>query len=217
MKLINLIPRGTQERLARRRRLRLWMLGLGTYAACLALAGAAIRIGLRSGASDVSRYIEAEVVKVRSFEGEQLKGKTVMASLRKQIDAANATGRHPNWGILLDAVSQALNAQTVLDNVELVKTKVEPVKDAKPKVDDTKARKGASSPRTEFSILLRGRSQSVEAMGQMLVGLEKFKVFRQVKLGDNRRVEVGVDSIIEFQVSCFMDSSDPLPVSGGSK
>lgn len=216
MKQVNLIPMSMRERIVQRRRLRTWGLSLGLYAACLALASVAIRIGLLTGESNVSQQIEDEQAKMKLVQNEYIRDKALVSNLRRQIDSANATGRHPNWGLLLDLVSQGLNEQTVLDGVELIRTRIEPPK-ATPAKGDPAAKKAPVVARTEFTLALRGRSQSVEAMGHMLVEMEKCSVFRQVKLGDNRRVDSTTGSVIEFQVTCLLDSTEPTPSAGEPK
>ncbi len=217
MKQVNLIPMSMREKIVQRRRLRTWGLYLSLYAACLALAGVAIRIGLLTGESNVSRQIEDEQTKMKLVQNEYIRDKALVSDLRRQIDAANATGRHPNWGLLLDLVSQGLNDQTVLDGVELIRTRIEPAKAPPAKGAEATAKKPPAAARTEFTLALRGRSQSVEAMGHMLVELEKCNVFRQVKLGDNRRVDSTTASVIEFQVTCLLDSTEPSPSAGEPK
>lgn len=216
MKQVNLIPLFMREKIVQRRRLRTWGLSLGLYAACLALASVAIRIGLLTGESNVAHQIEEEQAKMKLVQSEYIKDKALVSSLRRQIDSANATGRHPNWGLLLDLVSQGLNDQTVLDGVELIRTRIEPPKAAPAKGAEPAAKKPPAA-RTEFTLALRGRSTSVEAMGHMLVELEKCSVFRQVKLGDNRRVDSANGSVIEFQVTCLLDSTEPGPIAGEPK
>ncbi len=206
-----------RERIVQRRRLRTWGLSLGLYAAGLALASVAIRIGLLTGESNLSHQIEDEQAKMKLVQSEYIRDKTLVSSLRRQIDSANATGRHPNWGLLLDLVSQGLNDQTVLDGVELIRTRIEPPKAAAAKGAEPAAKKPPAVARTEFTLALRGRSKSVEAMGHMLVELEKGNVFRQVKLGDNRRVDTASGSVIEFQVTCLLDSTEPTPSAGEPK
>ena len=210
MKQINLIPKTVQLRLKQTRRLRVWGIGLCVYAAVLVVSTGLVRVGAMSEGSDISARIDVEQAKLKSVQSEYLREKTTMAGLRKSIDTANATGRHPNWGLLLDVVSQALNDQTVLDGVELIKTGAEP-----PRANGQKGvpKSTSNAVHTEFSLALRGRSRSVEAMGHMLVELEKCRVFSKVKLGDNRRIETAAGSVIEFQVTCQLDSSEPLPVS----
>jgi Tfp pilus assembly protein PilN len=160
--------------------------------------GTGVRLGLSRTDADLSRQLEEAQKSVAKLDEEQSKARVQLTTMKRRLDAARATGRHPNWGILMNLLADALNPRTALDALELTRTRVEA----------GKGESGAKAAMSEMSVNLKGRSQSVEGMGEFLAALERTKVFRQVKLGDNRRVDENGSSVIEFSVRCVLDSSD---------
>ena len=200
--IVNLIPQDIQARIARRGRLKSWGIGLSLYTLGLCVVGTAVRLGLGTVDGDLTRQLGEAQSSVDRLDEEQGKSRVQLTAMKRRLDAARATGRHPDWGILINLLADALNPRTALDGIELVRSRVEA----------PKSEGAAKASVSEVSVVLKGRSQSVEAMGEFLASLEKTKVFRQVKLGDNRRVDGNGTSVIEFSVRCVLDSSEgPTP------
>lgn len=199
MNRVNLIPVEVQDRTARVARGRSWGVLLGGFGLCLALVGAAVRVGLSTQTADLTRQISDAESGLQRVTDEQNRVKTQLTSIKRRLDAARATGRHPNWGLLLNMLAASLDEQTALDGVELSRMVPEPVK--------AEAGKKAPKPVAEQVVILRGRSTNMEAMGGFLANLEKSHLFRLVKLGDNHRSDSAGKNVIEFQVTCVLDSS----------
>ncbi len=138
----------------------------------------------------------------------ELAGKISEAStLRKQLRAAEAVGRHPQWGDVLALIATKANGRVVISGLSFVVSEPLRTGDAAAKASKAKTEgaKEAFDPRSA-TITLNGQAQNLAAVNEYVLALEDMNLFDQVRLKDATNIDNGSGlTTTRFEIACRIE------------
>ena len=195
----NLIP--MKRRLAgqRRRHLRFWSVTCGVC--LLAVLFASIQVQLADGGqrehfdSRFSGY-ELAASKTRSRIEELY---ALQAQAKATLEANRAIGRQPDWSVLLALLGETLEEHIVLSDCELQTGRNQ---------TDASAGSKAGDPmplnRRCYRLEIHGFGKSQSAISQFVLRLERYDLFREVRLINSTRASLGGAEMLSFRIECVI-------------
>jgi len=200
---VNLIPARRREARALRKRLRLWGAVLGVYGsvalagyfACWAFAGESPsprQRALRHLRGDI-QATGRELRRTRMQIGQEL----------LKLQAQRAVGRHPDWSILLAAISSTVGNEIVLERCALSPVeKKDSEDDASSSSSRAKGRATEAEPR--FRLDVDGIAKSPPTVSQYILRLEQMRLFDRVRLVKTNRRQFLDTEAVGFHVECVL-------------
>jgi len=191
---VNLIPDARVQFVARRKRIRRWVMAGVVYGFILLMGCGLIRMmgdqsnpSIVSDRADVQLRIESignSISKIRSHLGEY--EQTLMAN-RDLVE-------HPDWGLLLALLSDTLGDEMVLKETAIERLALLDVGQG-----DSQSSKYEGA---VFRLVIKGMGRSQSAVSQYALGLEKTNLFNGVKLVDTHLEPFLFGKAVAFSIEC---------------
>jgi hypothetical protein len=198
---VNLLSPARLARLHRRALVRWWSAGMGVYLA--GAVGVAITMSVGAMSQDVSDELASATRRLDNRKEHAGRLATELGERRKELEAAQAVGDHPDWGLLLSALAQRRGEAIALTSVELRRVqKAAPVRE---QASSRRAMRSAPAPqRTVIELVVRGIGTDLASVNDFVLELEEFGVFDAVRLEDTsvRAGAAGLADANEFEVRC---------------
>ena len=176
-----LIPKSRLVARRRRRLVQRWALGLAAVAGLLVLLHVALALAptVRSDRepqlAELRQQAQGLQQRLRLLDDEILQAQVRLAANR-------AVSEHPDWSVLLAVLSQQLQDQVVLRQVELIAPE--------------------RSPQGIFVLHVQGHAESQAAVSQFVLRLEGLGLFETVKLVESRRAPILNQAATGFRLEC---------------
>lgn len=205
---LNLAPTAYRQRLHLQRRCRGWLTALALYTA-VASIGAGVYWGLR--AADPGGVAgELAALKVRNDDTRAALQRlaTQIARLRLAVDTRQTLVDQPDFSILLAFLADAVDRDTVLRQLSLRGTGIDPLRPVGPSSATPRA-SGAEREPKHFVLSLRGASRSESGLARLSAQLRESGLFDRVELRRTGRDGASGDDAVAFELDCVL-----LDVSG---
>lgn len=203
---VNLLARSFVAASHKRRMLRRWFKGLSLYSVVL--------IGLASmlWGSDNKRVELQEASEILESKSQSRKRELADASnraslLRKQLRAAEAVAKHPNWGSVLALIASKASGHAVLSGLTLNVSDVAKVPESAVKASKQKT-DGAKEPASlrAATIVLNGQAQGLADVTDYVLILEDLNVFDSVRVKDaSNSSNSGNGGTTRFEIVCKIE------------
>lgn len=196
MKLMaaNLIPKARRDAQRVVRRTRAWSLAIAGLAAALTIAwGALYNTYAVDAAASTAQLLRADA-DVRAADTELKSVRADLSSAQRLLDAAREVRDHPDWSLLLGAMTRLKG-----DDVALASLEIAPA-DAAP------ARAAAARP-SRYSLRISGVARDHRAATAFSLQLEQTGVFSRVSLTDTSSQAIEGRELVAFGLECTLDEN----------
>ncbi len=185
---VNLIPAARREAQARRRRLRLWGVGLGAYAGVLLLVHVLL---FGQFAHPDGQRLETQRQRIeaaRASAGRLAQAaREELADAQRQLQFVQSVGRQPDWGRLLEIVSGNLGEGLVLESCGLRR--------------GGKSEKAADAEQA-IQLALSGLAKAQSDVSAYILRLEETKLFDRVRLIRTSAQTFENEKVVAFELEC---------------
>lgn len=207
---VNLIPAPRRLAAARRKRITRWCMAGAAYGVALAAIAAAAWVSGRGGGALESRLQEVSLQAAQA----ETQTKKVMADLvsaQERLAAIRRVTGHPDWSVLLSAVSSAREGRVVFDTCELeavVPKAAASVPAVMPAAGGpaTATPAAAAPPKTAPGYLLRlsGLARQQREIPQFVLRLEAMRLFEKVALLESQSRMLDGTEVYGFRIECTL-------------
>lgn len=190
---VNFIPVPRRQVKACRTRLRRWGIGLSIHAAAL-LVGYGVCVScVRPDTSELDEQCKVLAAQTKASKAKVLSLRRELAEAGRRLRAAQAVGRHADWGVLL-----ALVARNVGDEVVLARCRLE-------SRERPGAEAGGGKPAERLVLALSGFARSQAQVSDFILRLEKTGLFDAVRLVKTGSEEFLSVKAVGFHVACALE------------
>jgi len=212
---VNLIPAPRREARARRAHLRLLTVGLTAYAVFL-LAGYVMCYAFSDEETEAAfRDMRDVAARARQSDEEMRSLRAEIAQAKRELAAAQAVARHPDWSLLLAILTHAVPEEVVLRRCMLAPVE-EPDREKGGSQDSAgglwSRQDGADPPgalaaslNRSYRLEVGGFARTQAAVSSFVLRLEKIGLFDQVKLIKTSRRVFLEGQAVAFELECSLD------------
>lgn len=190
----NLLPAPIKDQLLQRRRLMLWIKGVGV----LSVLGVVVCVVAGVYLGDLDKPVRKELQSVQSvinqLEASEASAWTRIATVTHELGVAEDIAGQPNWSVLLGVLAAGLNEGAYLERIETALVLEQDVQIAPPS-------KAASGP---YRVTITGISLMQGDATKYALFLEQCRLFDSVRLVATRpRPDVETDAV-GFEIACVI-------------
>jgi Tfp pilus assembly protein PilN len=190
----NLIPRARRDAQRVAARARAWALVVAGVGVALAIAWGALFNTYAIDAADSAAQLERADADLRAADAELKTSRAELAGARRLLDAAREVRDHPDWSILLGAMSRRKG-----DGVALASLDIAPA--------DLKPSQAAVTRPSRYALRIAGVARDHRAATAFSLMLESTGVFSRVSLTDTATRSVDGHEVVAFGVECSLDEN----------
>lgn len=204
MSAINLIPRRVRETAAVRRRVRRWAIGGAVYALALVFGCGVLRLVGGEEHTRLSLDGGRLAERIASAETALAAVRAQVQDQRRQLEASETVGVHPDWSILLSALAEERRQDIILQAIEL--RAADPPSAARAKADPAPAGEKKPTPRPErfeaYTLHVKGFGLSQGDVVKFVRRLEELGPLAEVQLKETRAQPFRGVPAIAFDADC---------------
>lgn len=210
---VNLIPAPRREARARRAHLRLLTVVLTAYGVLVA-AGYVACYALSDEETEAAfREMHEVAARAKDSDQEIRSLHTTITETQRELAAARAVARHPDWSLLLTLMADSVPDEVVLRRCVLAPVRREDRGDGDPQDDGTdSSEKGSQDSQAilmeslnrSYRLQVGGFAMTQGAVSHFVLRLEKIGLFDQVKLIKTNRQLFLNGQAVAFELECVL-------------
>ncbi len=236
--MLNLVPIDRIERRRRNKRVVMWAMPIGVYALLIGVAAVVVHGPAARSLQEVRSAARQATTEADLATAKREETMRTVANKLRVLEASRTVGQHPDWSVLLSAISTIRGDSIVLTGLELADTGPESDRSARTaRIDSgTAVRAGSVAATTaagrtsatpvshgperndSFKLRIVGMGLSHSDVMGFVGRLEGLGPLRNVTVVDARTGKFGAGELTNFELTCQLadQSAGSLPTHSGA-